>query len=77
MKTSKITPEEKFTANVRIFVIDYLCDVLPWAQFDSKLLKYLIFYCPRVQWIALREHHAPLRPLFQGLNTIDINKIDM
>ncbi len=44
MKTSKITPEGKFTVNVRIYVIYYLCDVSPRAQFDSKLLRPVVDY---------------------------------
>ena len=39
MKTSKITPEGKFAANVRISVTYYLCDVSPQAHFDNNLVR--------------------------------------
>ena len=35
----KITPKGKLTANIRISIIYYLCDVLLGAQFDRKLLR--------------------------------------
>ena len=42
MKTN-ISPEEKFTANVRISVLYlYLCDVSPQVHFDSKLLRLVV-----------------------------------
>ena len=40
MKTSKITPKGKFKAKCKNFcTLLYLCDVYPWAHFDSNLLR--------------------------------------
>ena len=57
MKTGKITPTGKFTANVRISVIYYI-----FVTYRHRLILtenccawWLIFYCPWVQWVALRE----------------------
>ncbi len=64
MHTIYILTAQQVRANAKIFVIYHLCNVLPWAHFDSKLLcLVVIFYYLRGKWVALG---MLLHPLIQG-----------
>ena len=68
-KTSKITPEGKFTANKQISVIYYI-----FVKYGHRRILtaycctwWLMFYCPWVQWIALQEQICTIAPVISRL----------
>ncbi len=65
----KITPKGKLTANVRISIIYYLCDVLLRGAIWQKIVapgSWFLYY-PRAQWVALRAQINAVAPVMSRL----------
>ena len=73
MKTSKLTPKGKFTANVRISVTYYISVTYRYGRILTAncCARQLIFYCLRAQWVALREQICAIVPIVSRLAPLE------
>ncbi len=69
LKTSKITPKGKFTAKVKIYEIYHIFVTYHHGRILTAncCAQWLIFYCPRAQWAALREQICAVAPVISRL----------